>query len=434
MAAVGNSGGGGNGSREIEAGRAFVSIGVKDNLPKGLERASRNVAKFAKETREKTQKSLLDETSLSKIGPTAVGLYAGKELATSLRDALVGASSYTRIFDSIAESTAKAAESAAKITEEFGRAAAFERGGSLASLRDKEVGELNKKLEEQLKNEARLLGIQTKLDRGTGALVREGRFGEAATRFFRTVGSGIGASESTDDIRKQNKESLAEVTAGIKDLQAKIRAAADDAARIRNPFSSPEFVNRIRDFRQELSDATNESLGLMGQYEKTAFLIQRENKDANAESQRRLALLREEAKRIDEVVKATEERKRKEDELKANAQRIQDDFTSELRNATLGLQTRGLSGEDARLAGLVTRGFSNDQIMRLRAIDLQTRTAAVTATAGQNIYSQFGGTGLESNRSAFGGERKELKQEVELTNTKLEEIRQALAAISTDFK
>jgi hypothetical protein len=111
--------------------------------------------------------------------------------------------------------------------------------------------------------------------------------------------------------------------------------------------------------------------------------------------------------------------------------KIQNEFLAEQKQLEMQRLTQGLSGEDAALARLVERGFSNDQIQQLRRLQEDMRLNALkppgTTTAGG-----LAGAGL-AQQLGTSSSWVRLEKRVELTNERLDEIRGRLDAINNNL-
>lgn len=145
--------------------------------------------------------------------------------------------------------------------------------------------------------------------------------------------------------------------------------------------SEKKLRTGIEGVAQEITDSLDASLQAMGALERKAHDYARAQGDVNEVMKQRLADLKEEGRLADERLK----------QMAINKQ-----FSEELQRIAEQHMTRGLSIDDQRLAGLVSAGFSNEQIMRLREAQASLQEAMRRSTfsaggfASESMARQFG--------------------------------------------
>jgi hypothetical protein len=407
MAAAGGGNGGGGGGREIEAGRAFVALGLKDTVASGLDKLKGKFKSFADDAKKA-------------IG-TGVGLGFGGKIADALGDLakdgikllkdevrglIPGLETMDERFGQFAESAKEAGKAAEKISEEFARLASFARGGALASVLGDEAGALGAQLDKLVRDRERLSG-----------------FGEATSEMPTWakpgyhLGAKLGIFDGTlAEQRERVKAMNDELDAAIEEIRKKRDKAIEERGKILDPSTDATFVNKLEDFSRSMGDALDPKLKAMGQFEKAATEILRANEAANDATKQRLKDLVEEGRLTDNQLKAAEERAR-----------IAQDFASEMRKIEFDRITKDFAPGARGLAGMIDRGWSNEQILEAqeRMRSLRDRGGTMTKGLGASVNAAL----------SLGVADQWKRQEalMELTNEKLDELRNTLDGLAKNL-
>jgi hypothetical protein len=405
MAAAG--GGNGGGGREIEAGRAFVALGLKDTVSSGLDKLRSKLKNFAEDARKEIGKGFGTGIGINLSGLLGSGVTSGiKLLGEGIKSLIPGTESAAQMFQEIGDAIEKSAKETAKLADEFKKVVELSRGGAaLAAVRQSEADSFLPELERWRKErEAGLQAIEKV--KGAGFLTRTGAW----------AGSGIGLTESRGEVIKAGEGKLKEIEARIADLEARRSAALEARMKIIDPTTDPAFLNKLDDLSQAMADAQDVKLKQMGEFERAAALIRRENEAANEATQQRLKDLQDEARLTDRQLKAAEERAR-----------IAQDFASEMRKIEFDRITKDFAPGARGLAGMIDRGWSNEQILeaqeRMRSLRDRGGTMAKGMTASVNAALSLG----------VADQWKAQEKLMELTNDKLEEMRQTLDGLAKNL-
>lgn len=405
MAAAG--GGSGGGGKEIEAGRAFVALGLKDTVASGLEKLKGKLKSFA----DDAKKAVGSGVGLNFGGKIADALGdlakdGMKLLKDQVRSLIPGLETMDERFAHFTETAKEASKAAEKIGEEFAKLAAFSKGGALATVLGQEAGALGAELDKLAKKRDQLTGGLKGLD-DAPTWAKPGYH----------LGAKLGIFDGTlAEQRERAKAELAVITDAYDTIEKKRAAALDARRRITDPTTDPAFVKTVEGLSQGLGDALDPKLKAMGEFEKAAFIIRRENEAANEATQQRLKDLQDEARLTDGMLKAAEERNR-----------IAQDFAAEMRKIEFARVTKDLTPEAAGLAALIDKGFTNDQIMELQERQRNLRSPGGTMTKGI-------GTSVNAALSlgVADGWKKQEKL-IEVTNLKLDNIRNALEGLEKNL-
>jgi hypothetical protein len=380
----GGGGGSGGASGSIRAGRAYVELGVNDTTATGLAAVGAKLKSFGKEASRELEKFSGTEglKGVAKGGLLGFGAVAAAaslaEVGKELRSIIPGLKTADETFKSWGDSLDETARRVARLAKSFAemredapagapQAALFAR--EAAALR-REKAEIDR---ERRDLERRLNDSRAALDTGSpsGAFLSAGLF----------AGAQLGLTER-----------FSVFEAGTK-LREDVAALSKEAA----DFSNPALAN-------------------MTALERKLRAIRDTYQDIGEAEKARLDDLQKEVKLADE---------------RAKQLAVEKDFLQQLSAANLDRMTQGLSAEDAALARMVERGFSNDQIQQLRHLQEDLKQNAMrapgTTAAGSLASSDLGrqlGTASQWGR---------LEKRVELTNEKLNEIRGALDAINKNM-
>jgi hypothetical protein len=458
MAGVAGGSGAGGDAGAIRAGKAFVALGVKDETSAGLNAVKGKLAKVGTEF----GKALGEGGGRAVEGVGRAGLIGG--IAVIFREILTNA---TSLFPALSQSRREmealesAAKSAASATARLN--ADFENARGLAGTPRESMALLNRQIaaqERAVKDRDRLLADAAERAAADPSLGR------------RVIGSGLIGSLTGIDAKQEVLDAMAaRDRLGVlrAEEQKKLEELREARARVADPFRDPAFLNTFKNFGQAIADALDPAIESMGELERRAVEMIRANAGAGEAAMRRLEAIRAEAREADAAVrlealnktrdalekdmtradpdffkKLPEWQARVREFISANpelsefsrnaleadakkldaklaAMEVRQNFGRELLNANLESITQGLSPEDAALARMVERGFSNDQIMQLRKVQ---KDMARRAGAGADTFSRGGmaSAGL-ANSLGIADQWREAKKELELTNKHLDALR-----------
>lgn len=398
MAAAG--GGGGTGGREIEAGRAYVALGLKDKLSGALGKVKGQLSAFGSELK-KSLGGQVDQASgvAARAGILGGAALALREMATNLTTFVPSLTEASREMASLQESASRASFFVERLHRDFERAAemAAASGGISAELAV---------IEKQVKAQERLLKLKDEeIERAYELKMAAGDPSTGRT----ILGSGwIGAITGIDVKEEFDKAQAAyeAIAGGRASLVAKLNELSTKRESIVNPITDPKFVATVDGLSRSMGDALNPKLKEMGEFEKAANEILKANEAANEATKQRLKDLVEEGRLTDKQLKAAEDRAR-----------IAGDFAAEMKRVEFSRLTKDLSPEASRLAGLIDKGFSNDQILEIQQLERSLRDRGGTMTKG---------LGASVNAALSLGVADQWKAQeklMELTNEKLDELR-----------
>jgi hypothetical protein len=420
MAGLSGGGGGSGGpSGAIRSGRAYVEMTVEDKSATGLAAVGAKLKNFSKEARRELEKVGGTEglKGVAKGGLLGFGAVAaatslaevGKELRSiipGLRSADETFRSWGESLDETARRVARLAKSFAEMREDAGpgapQAALFAR--EAAALR-REKAEIDR---ERRDLERRLNDSRAALDTGSpsGAFLSAGLF----------AGAQLGLTERFSTFEARAKEEVEKRRRQSEELAEQIRLAVRAGGKVDPDPAGTALREAVANLSKEAADFSNPALANMTALERKLAAIRDTYQDIGNAEKARLDDLQKEVKLADE---------------RAKQLAVEKDFLQALSAANLDRMTQGLSAEDAALARLVERGFSNEQIQELRHLqdDLRQnneRTPGTTA-AGSLASSDLGrqlGTASQWQRA---------EKQQELTNEKLDTIRRALDAINANM-
>jgi hypothetical protein len=408
MAGLGTGGGGSGGANAIRAGNAYVEMGVKDKTGPDLAKISKSLASFGKGANEELQKKLSGKEIGKKFSEGfLVGFLGGsvlsaiKSVASEIGRSVTGMESATDLGNQLSRHLEKSADQADKLAKKFD----FMRGdampGDMFGLNADELKQQTRQLERLRGEWAEAKNVSERAD--DISLPR--RFGLSVLSF-------TGAAPSAAEIKEMAEKGKHELEKQMTVSERRIQELERSSRRIRDPFSNPAFKKQIEDVQQEWDDALDDRIAGMGQYEKMILKVQRTQAGADAEAIKKLDEIREKAAAADaelkkksfvgDMDKALREAdpfwmaqigdKRGEFEKRLleqfpklaidsplwdrarNADKkikelgLEKDFMGATRAARFKRTTQGLSPEDAELAGLVDKGWTDAKILELRRL------------------------------------------------------------------
>lgn len=398
MAGLGGAGAGSD-AGAVRAGNAFVQLGVKDTTGPDLKKAEERFKQFGETARKAIggQVNQLGEQA-GKTGATGLGLAGAitslaalgrnaDAFLAPLRDtnrelALLSGAAATALtgLDALNDGFERARENAERLGT----------GNSLAIL-DKQIGvnqDRQRRLVDQLKAIRAKQNEILNLDKPSDLFALFKGASEQLDQAAEDVLSKSGELQKTiDELRKRR-------------LNPSITDTRGDALR-----------QGIFDVAQEINTALDDQVAAAGAFERKVLDLIRAAGQLNEAEQEVLKTQQEQARAADERIKQRE---------------IDKAFIDELKSATLTFETQGLSAADARLANLVARGFSNEQIMALRGIGARMKQAGA---GGSSSAGGFAGD-LDSRSLGIASSwQRDVKSELELSNEILDGLRTDLAAI-----
>jgi hypothetical protein len=415
----GGGGGSGGASGSIRAGRAYVELGVNDTTATGLAAVGAKLKSFGKEASRELEKFSGTEglKGVAKGGLLGFGAVAAAaslaEVGKELRSIIPGLKTADETFKSWGDSLDETARRVARLAKSFAemredapagapQAALFAR--EAAALR-REKAEIDR---ERRDLERRLNDSRAALDTGSpsGAFLSAGLF----------AGAQLGLTERFSVFEARAKEEVEKRRRQSEELAEQIRLAVRAGGKVDPDPAGTKLREDVAALSKEAADFSNPALANMTALERKLRAIRDTYQDIGEAEKARLDDLQKEVKLADE---------------RAKQLAVEKDFLQQLSAANLDRMTQGLSAEDAALARMVERGFSNDQIQQLRHLQEDLKQNAMrapgTTAAGSLASSDLGrqlGTASQWGR---------LEKRVELTNEKLNEIRGALDAINKNM-
>jgi hypothetical protein len=405
MAGLGG-GGSTSGGQAIRAGQAYVEMSVKDSTEAKLKAIQGRMAGLGEQLKRSLEVAGTGGAfgRLLGAGGAAGGVgLAFEALSSQLRGVIPGAKNVAELFDDMRRS-AEMGASAVKVMQErfdFMRRAGGEGGTFGLGVNQQELETLRKELARltRLKSDAAAMGSAAENADGFDQL----------GGFF---GAQIGLGQRTSVIAEEAARAAKEFDAQASKIGERMKVLQAEIDKALNPRLDPAYRAAISGIEQQIQRHGE----AVGQYEARVRDLQDAHREAGAVAKKELADLRERAKVFDEHLAQM---------------KIQNEFLAEQKQLEMQRLTQGLSGEDAALARLVERGFSNDQIQQLRRLQEDMRLNALkppgTTTAGG-----LAGAGL-AQQLGTSSSWVRLEKRVELTNERLDEIRGRLDAINNNL-
>jgi hypothetical protein len=414
MAGLGTGGGGGSGGASaIRAGNAYVEMGVKDKTGADLAKIQTNLSEFGKRAAKVVggkSGELFEKAGQG--GVTALGAVAVagalKEMAKHAGDLFPSLKAASRELERIEGAAKSSAFSIGRINDDFERARGLagtpQAGGDL--------------LTEQIKAQKKALENQDKLMSQANAVamkVSDRGFGEIFLKDQILGGS----------TREDWKDALATVdqlgNARV-EMDKKLQELKQQRIELDDPFKNAAFNESFKNLGRDVDDAVDPAIAAMGELERKVFDATRALRAmAGPEALARFDALAERARGIDEAIKFKEwagnidkfkdemaealamgdpawmkevgdkrgefEKKlldgakdlaigadefnrllarAKEVDAKLKGFGLDRDFNAGVQAARFKRTTQGLSAEDAELAALVDKGWTDARILELR--------------------------------------------------------------------
>lgn len=417
MAGLAGGGGGAN-AGAIEAGKAYVSMQVKDETDTGLARVRDQLKQFGKKAKDefaggtKLTSLLIGGGAAGAIGG-ALGSAAIDTLSKAVKGLIPGLESADEQFEKWSKRLAEAGDQMARLRTRFAEMREDLGGGlAAAGVFGLERAALAADLTRLQRELADAKAYQATLREATDASTPGG----AGLTGLLAVGSVVGgdtAAALEDAAKKRVELATAEVEKAkeLVRLQDRMVAREDPGNKLRQS---------IFDLSLEAAEASDPAVRGLSAMEKKVYDLEKAYKAAGialGEAEKlRLADLKEEMKLAEQKIKQME---------------VEKEFGQELKNAWTANMTRGLSGDDAALAALVNRGFDNDQIMQLRALQQATKEAARQPPG----FVSRGGLASASAGLRFGTAAgwKTVEKSIDLNTERLDDIRRQMEVLNDRF-